>query len=79
VSRTFALIAPVSPVIDQVSCSSEMVPTAPKQKEMQKSMSLGSKDVGREHSLQKFLTRLRATNFCINYTISARFMSSFVQ
>jgi len=30
VARAFALIAPVQPVLHQVSCSNEMVPNAPK-------------------------------------------------
>ena len=35
------------------SCSSEMVPNAPKQKEMHQKMSLGSNGVDRERSLRK--------------------------
>jgi len=39
-------------------------------------MSLGSNGVDREHSLRKFLTRHRGTNFCINWTSFSRFASS---
>src|SRR6185312_1317400 len=60
-------------------CSSEMVPNAPKRKEMHRKMSLGSNGVDREHSLRKNLTRHRCTNFCINCTSLARFAPSFVQ
>ena len=42
-------------------------------------MSLGSNGVDRERSLQKFLTRHRGTNFCINCTSLARFAQSFMQ
>jgi len=79
VARTFALIALVRRVLQQVSCSSEMVPNTPKRKEMHQNMSLGSNGVDRERSLRKIMTRLRGTNFCINCTSLARFAASFVQ
>jgi hypothetical protein len=79
VARTFALIAPVWPVLLQVSCSSKTVPNAPKQKEAHQNMSLGSSGVDRERLLQKILTTHRGTNFCINCTSLARFVASFVQ
>ena len=44
-ARTFALIAPVQPVLHRVSCSNEMVPNGPKLYEMQQNMSLGSNGV----------------------------------
>jgi len=65
--------------LQQVLCNSEMVPNAPKRKEMHQNMSLGSNGVDREHSLQKILTRHHCTNFCINCTSLARFAPSFVQ
>src|SRR6185312_4533613 len=40
--------------LHRVSCSSETVPNAPKQKETHQKMSLGSNGVDREHLLQKF-------------------------
>ena len=79
VARTFALIAPVWRVLQQVSCSRETVPNAPKQNETHQNMSLGSNAVDREHTLRKILTRLRGTNFCINCTSLAHFAPSFVQ
>src|SRR6185312_6373742 len=41
VAQTFALIAPVQPILRRVSCSNEMVPDAPKHYETQQKMSLG--------------------------------------
>ena len=79
VAQTFALIAPGWPILHLVLCSSEMVPNAPKRKEMYQNMSLGSNGVDRERSLQKILTRQRCTNFCFNCTSLARFAPSFVQ
>ena len=40
---------------------------------MHQNMSLGSNGVDRERSLQKFLTRRRGTNFCINCNSLALF------
>jgi len=56
VARTFALIAPVHPVLHQVSCSYEMIPNAPKHYETHKKMSLGSNGVDQVRSLQKIPT-----------------------
>ena len=42
VAQTFALIAPIWHVLQQVSCSRKTVPNAPKQIEMHQNMSLGS-------------------------------------
>src|SRR6185437_673790 len=53
VARTFALIAPIQPVLHQDSCSNETVQNAPKHYETQQYMSLGSNGVGRVHSLGK--------------------------
>jgi len=72
-ARTFTLIAPVWRVMHQVSCSSETVPNAPKWKEMNQNMRLGSNGMDREHSLWKNLARHRGTHFCINCTSLARF------
>jgi hypothetical protein len=79
VARTFALTPPVWRVLQQVSCSSEIVPNAPKRKEAQQKMSLGSSDVDLERSLQKILTIHHGTNFCINCNSLARFAPSFMQ
>src|SRR6185436_2443636 len=49
-------------------CSSIMVPNAPKWKETQENMSLGSNCVDRECRFREILTRLCGTNSCINCT-----------
>ena len=72
VARTFALIAPVQPVLHQNSCSNDTIQNAPKHYETQQYMSLGSNRVGRVHSLRKITKRLYGTNFCINCTCSTR-------
>ena len=40
-ARTCALIAPIQPVLDRVSCSNETLPNAPKYYETHQNMSLG--------------------------------------
>ena len=66
VARTFALIAPVRPVLHRVSWSNEMFPNAPKHYQIQQNMSLGFNDMDRVPSLRKMPTRLCCTNFYIN-------------
>ena len=78
VARTFALIAPVQPVLHQASCSNETIQNAPKHYETQQYMSLGSNGVGRVHSLRKIPKQLHGTNLFINRTSSTRFAPSFV-
>ena len=56
VARTFALIAPVLSVLQQVSCSYETIPNAPKHYETHQNMSLGSNGVDQVRSLQKVQT-----------------------
>ena len=53
VARTFALIAPIHPVLHQVSCSYETIPNAPKHYETHQNMSLGSNGVDQVRSLRK--------------------------
>ena len=53
VAWTFALIAPVQPILHRVSCTNEMVQNAPKHYETKQNMSLGSNGVDRVDSLQK--------------------------
>ena len=77
VTQTLALIAPVQPIFQRVSCSNEMVPNVPKHYEMQQNMSLGSNAVDRMCSLPKIPTRLCGTNICTNCTSSACFAPSF--
>jgi hypothetical protein len=79
VARTIALITPVWHILQQVSCSTETVPNAPKQKETHQNMSLGSNGVDQECSLRKILTRHRGTKFCINCTSLARYAPCFMQ
>ena len=79
VARTFALIAPVQPVLHRVSCSNKTVPNAPKWYEMHQIMRLGSIGVGWQRLLRKIPTRLRGTYFCINCKTSARSAYSIVQ
>ena len=79
VARTFALIAPVQPILHRVSCSNKMVPIAPKHYEMHQNMSLGSDGVDRVDLLQKTLMQLCGLNFCINFNSSVRFEPSIVK
>ena len=76
VASSIALIAPVQPIMHQVSCSNEMVPNAPKHYETQQKLSLGSNGVDQVRSLRKHLMQLRGMNFCINWTSSAHFALS---
>ena len=78
VARTFALIAPVQPILHRVLCSNEMVPNAPKHYETQQKFSLGSNGVDQVRSLWKHPTQLCGTNFCINWTSSAHFALSLL-
>ena len=78
VAKTFALIAPVQPILHQGSCSNETIQNAPKHYETQQYMSLGSNGVGPVQSLQKIPMRLYGTNLCINCTSSIRFAPSFM-
>ena len=75
---TFALIAPVQYVLQQVSCSYEMIPNAPKYYETHWNISIGSNGVDWLCSLHKIPTWLRVMNFCINCTSSVCFAPSFV-
>ena len=78
-ARTFALIAPVQYVLNQVSCSYKMIPNAPKYYKTYRNITLGSNGVDRVRPLRKFPMWLRGTNFCIKCTSSPRFAPSFMQ
>ena len=52
-ARTFALIAPVDPVLHRVSGSYKTIPNAPKHNERHQNMSLGSNGVDQECLLGK--------------------------
>ena len=79
VARTFALIAPVDPVLHRVSCSYETIPKSPKHYATHQNMSPGSIGVDLVHSLWIIPMWLRGTNFCINCTSWPCFASSFMQ
>ena len=70
VAWTFALIAPVQYVLQQVSRSYETIPNAPKYYKMHRNIGIGSNGVDWLRSLPKIPTWLRGTNFCINCTNS---------
>ena len=78
-ARTFALIAPVQPILHRISYSNEMVLNAPKYYETHQNMSLGPDGVDRVDLLQKILTPLCGLNLCINFNSSARFEPSNVK
>ena len=65
-AQTFALIAPVQPVLHQASCRNETIQNAPKHYKTQQYMSLGPNGVGRVHWLRKIPKQLHGTNLCIN-------------
>ena len=53
VARTFALIAPVDPILQRVSCSYETIPNVAKHYTTHQNMSLGSNGVDWVRSLRK--------------------------
>ena len=63
--RTFALIAPLHPVLHRVSCSYEKIPNAPEHYETHQNMSLGSNVVDQVRRLRTITMRIRGTNFCL--------------
>ena len=75
----FSLIAPNLSVLQQVSCSYETIPNAPKYYEMHQNISLWCNGADWVHSLRKILMWLRGTNFYIKCTSSPRFALSFMQ
>src|SRR6185503_19978103 len=79
VPRSFALIAPVQPVLHRVSCSNETIQNVPKHYKTHQIVSLASKGVDRVCSLRKSPMRFRGTNFYINCTSSTRFAPSSMQ
>ena len=78
-AQTFALIAPVHPILHRVSCSYETLTNAPKYNTTQENMSLGSNGVDWMRSLRKIPLSLRGTNFSINCTNSPYFATSLMQ
>jgi len=78
-ARTFTFIAPVQYLLQQVSCSYETIPDAPKHYEMDWNISLGSNGVDWVCLLWKIPMWLRGTNFCITCPSSLRYAPSFKQ
>ena len=78
VARTFALIAPVWPILHRVLCCNQMVQNTSKMYETHHNISFGYNGVDRVDSLQKNPMWIRGTNFCINCSSSARFKPSFM-
>ena len=56
VACTFALITPVQYVLQQVICSYEMIPNAPKHYDTNQNISLESNGVNQVRSLRKITT-----------------------
>ena len=77
VARTFALIAPVHPILHRVSRSYKTIPNAPKHYETHQNMSLGSNGVDQVRSSWKITMWLRGTEFCINWPSSICCATSF--
>jgi len=77
-AQTCALIAPVQPILQRVSCSNETLSNASKHYEAHENISLWSNGVDRVCSLRKIPMRFHGTNLCINYTSSTHFAPSFV-
>ena len=79
VARTFALIALVQYVLQQVSYSYETIVNALKYYKTDQNISSGSNGVDGARWLRKITTRLRGTNIFINYTSSECLATSFMQ
>src|SRR6185312_11029708 len=74
VKRTFELIAPLQPILHRVSCSNEMVPSAPKHSEMHQNLEW----IGLI-CCKKILTQLCGLNFCIYYNSSSHFQPTIIK
>ena len=64
-AQTFALIAPIQPILHRVLCNNKMVPNEPKLCETQQNMSLGSNGLDRVRLLQKFRCNFLAQTFAL--------------
>ena len=65
VARTFALIAPVQPILHRVSCRNKMVPNAPKHYENATKNEFRCNGVDQVRSLRKLPAQLRARTFTL--------------
>ena len=79
VARAFALIAPVHPVLYQLSCNYETIPNAPKNYETHQNMSLGSNGVDQVRSLPKIQCDFVAQTFVLIETVQYVFATSLMQ
>ena len=79
VAQTFALIAPIHPVLNRVSCCYDIIPNAPKHYEIHQNLSLGSYGVDQVCSLRKITMWFHGTDFCMNWTRRVCFATSFMQ
>ena len=73
-AQTCALIAPVQPILQRVSCSNKTLPNVSKHYEAHQNLSLWSNGVDRVCSLRKIPMRFHSTNLCINCTGSTHFL-----
>ena len=76
-AQTFALIAPVQPVLPRVSCSNETLTNAPKHYENAPKHEFRVQ-WGGSHAYIAKNSDVRGTNFCINCPSSADFAPSFM-
>ena len=67
-ARAFELIAPLQPILHRVSCSNEMVPSAPKHYEMPPKHAVDRVDL-----LQKILRNYVASTFAFITTVRTVF------
>ena len=65
VPGTFALIAPVQPVLHRVYCRNKTIPNAPEHYETRQNMSFGSYGFNRVHSLRKIRRDFVAQTFAL--------------
>ena len=79
VAQTFALIAPVHPVLHRVSCSYKTIWNAPKYYATHQNMSLRSNVADWVRSLRKIPAWLHGMYYCINCTSSHYYAPSFMQ
>ena len=63
--RTFALIAPLHPVLHRVSCSYKKIPNAPEHYEMHQNMSLESNGLDQLRWLRKITSDFVAQTFAL--------------
>ena len=69
VAQTFALIAPVQYFLQQVSCSYETIPKAPKYYETHRNISIGSNGVNWLRSLHKIPRDFVSQNFVLTAAV----------